>query len=301
MFGKSKFPDTFIGNDKYGTPVYGIAGNGRRTNRRKLGDLIQTGCGLYALTYTIEPQALTFDGTVYTSTPNELGFLVLNKDANIVARTKLRSGSDVETVKSARWGKSAILVAWKTKGVAEYWMMVVDASGNILQNAQRLPAGVTFSSADTFTMMKNGDILWTTADDQGNLKLVRLPAPFVAPPTSVGDRISSGTSYGSLMQNQKLVSLNGKYQAVMQYDGNFVIYSENGPIWHTVTPGVGTPGYSLAMQADSNLVLYATSGPTWFSGIRGGTAPYTLIMQNDGNLVIYDSSNRAIWASWTQR
>jgi len=291
-----------IGNDKDGKPIYGIAGNGVGRTAGKLGDLIQTGCGVYALTYTIDPQSLTFfDGTVYTSTPNELGFLVLNKDANIVARTRLRSGSDVETLKSARWGKNAILVAWKTKGVAEYWVMVVDASGNILQNAQRLPAGVTFSSADTFTMMKNGDILWTTADDQGNLKLVRLPAPFVIPPASIGDRISSGTSYGSLLQNQMLVSLNGKYQAVMQYDGNFVIYSENGPIWHTVTPGVGTPGYFLAMQADGNLVLYATSGPTWFSGIRGGTAPYTLIMQNDGNLVIYDSSNRAIWASWTQR
>ena len=65
-------------------------------------------------------------------------------------------------------------------------MMVVDASGNILQNAQRLPAGVTFSPADTFTMMKNGDILWTTADDQGNLKLFRLPAPFVVPRPRLG-------------------------------------------------------------------------------------------------------------------
>ena len=87
-----------------------------------------------------------------------------------------RPGSDVETLKSARWGKSAILVAWKTRNVAEYWMMLVDAWGNVLQDAQKLPAGVTFSPADSFTMVKNGDILWTTSDN-GKLKLFRLPAP----------------------------------------------------------------------------------------------------------------------------
>jgi hypothetical protein len=59
LFDKSKFADTLI-DTKGGTPVYGIAGNGGGLTARKLGDLIQTECGLYALTYTIEPKSLTF-------------------------------------------------------------------------------------------------------------------------------------------------------------------------------------------------------------------------------------------------
>jgi virginiamycin B lyase len=176
LFGKSGFADTLIGS-RDGNPIYGIAGNGDGSTAGALGDLVQTGCGLYALTYTIKPA--TFQppqSPVLTSTPDELGFLVLDKDGNIVTRAKLKSGLDVETVKSVRWGKSAILVAWKTQGVNEYWMMLVDARGNILQDAQKLPLGVVFSSSDTFTMVKNGDVMWTNADG-GYLKLLRLPAP----------------------------------------------------------------------------------------------------------------------------
>jgi virginiamycin B lyase len=176
LFADSKFADTRIGTYN-GQPLYGIAGDAAGQTAAKLGDLVQTGCGVYALTYAIEPK--TFSNFVYgdvTSTPDELGFLVLDKDGKIVSRVKLRSGSDVETVKSARWGKSAILVAWKTKGFNEYWMMLVDARGNILQDAQKLPGGVVFSSKDAFTMLKNGGVMWTNADS-GYLKLFRVPAP----------------------------------------------------------------------------------------------------------------------------
>jgi hypothetical protein len=129
------------------------------------------------------------------------------------------------------------------------------------------------------------------------------PLPVTVGETAVGDRLASGTTSGYLQQNQKLVSPSGNYEAVMQTDGNFVIYTTNRvPIWATATNGKGTAPYKLAMQADSNLVVYATSGATWASGTRTGTAPYTLIMQDDGNLVIYDKSSRAIWASGsTQR
>jgi hypothetical protein len=326
LFEKSRFADTLITPPNV-NPRYGIAGNGGGQTAGKLGDLIQTGCGLYALTYTIEPKTFNFLGSVYTSTPDEVGFLVLDKNADIVSRTKLRSGSDVETLKSARWGKSAILVAWKTKDVAEYWMMLVDARGSVLQDAQRLPGGVTFSSADTFTMMKNGDIMWTTSDG-GNLKLFRLPAPFATqgePPTPGGDTISSGTGAASpfssagLQQDEKLVSPNRKYEARMQSDGNFVIYEEGSAIWSTQTQYRERAPYRLAVQPDGNLVIYGSPDQdvslggfgtcragsaciaTWSSGPRGGSAPYTLKMQDDGNLVLYDSTSRAVWFTGTQR
>jgi hypothetical protein len=262
---------------------------------------------------------------VYTSTPDEIGFLVLDKLGNIVSRSKVRPGSDVETLKSARWGRSAILIAWKTRGIAEYWMMLVDAWGTILQDPQKLPGGVTFSSEDAFTMMKSGDILWTTREN-GNLKLFRLPAPSASDaPQPSGDTVSSGTGAASplasagLEQDQKLISPNRKFEARMQSDGNFVIYEDGNAIWSTQTQYKERAPYRLAVQPDGNLVIYGSRETdvslggfgvcragsaciaTWSSGTGGGSAPYTLKMQDDGNLVLYDSTTRPVWASWTQR
>ena len=136
---------------------------------------------------------------------------------------------------------------------------------------------------------------------------------YVAPPkvvwqvsseTSIGDRLSSGSTgaaAGNLKENQKLVSPNKQYEAVMQPDGNFVLYTaDKRPLWATGTSGKGSRPYRLAVQADGNLVVYADSTATWAIGNRSGTAPFTLIMQDDGNLVLYDSGKRAVWASNTQ-
>lgn len=144
---------------------------------------------------------------------------------------------------------------------------------------------------------------------------------------SVGPAVSSGTGAASpfsspgLAQNQMLVSNNRKYNAVMQADGNFVIYAQGTPIWATQTNGRGIPPYRLAMQPDGNLVLYGSSKEDvnipgfgvckrgnpcisiWAKPQGGGTAnaPYSLEMQDDGNLVIYDRTHRPVWASGTER
>jgi hypothetical protein len=123
--------------------------------------------------------------------------------------------------------------------------------------------------------------------------------------TAVGDRIvsgSSGVAAANLTENQKLVSRNGKYEAIMQTDGNFVIYTGNKQAtWATGTNGKGSSPYRLAIQADGNLVVYASATVTWAIGVRSGPAPFTLVMQDDGNLVVYDSAGRPTWASNTQR
>jgi hypothetical protein len=146
---------------------------------------------------------------------------------------------------------------------------------------------------------------------------------------NAGSAVSSGSGAPSpfespgLMQYQMLVSPNGKYQAKMQTDGNFVIYEENTPIWNTNTVGKAEEPYRLAMQPDGNLVVYGSSKadvflpglwvcranspclPIWSTGPRGGrsygTGPYTLQMQDDGNLVLVDSTGLPLWASGTQR
>jgi hypothetical protein len=146
---------------------------------------------------------------------------------------------------------------------------------------------------------------------------------------NAGPEVSSGSGAASpfdspgLTQNVMLVSPNGKYEARMQSDGNFVIYQEDTPIWNTNTVGSADAPYRLAMQPDGNLVVYGSSKADvtlsgfgvcsanspciaiWATGSRGGrsygTGPYTLRMQDDGNLVMYDSTGLALWASGTQR
>jgi hypothetical protein len=138
--------------------------------------------------------------------------------------------------------------------------------------------------------------------------------------------VSSGTGVVSpfsslgLAQSEEIDSPNGRFRAVMQTDGNFVIYDQSNAIWATGTQGKALPEYRLAVQPDGNLVIYGTSASdvnlggwgicpansmcigTWASGTYGrGSTPYTLKMQDDGNLVLYDSTSSAVWASGTQR
>ncbi|MCC6862739.1 MAG: hypothetical protein IT158_29460 [Bryobacterales bacterium] len=166
------------------------------------------------------------------------------------------------------------------------------------------------------------------------------PKLSVAMPTGIfdgGPTVSSGVGNASpfsspgLWQGEKLVSNSGRFQAIMQVDGNFVIYDFGRPIWATHTNGRGLPPWRLAVQPDGNIVVYggpdkdvALSGygvcracssiqcnehtvwetsciALWASGLRGGTAPFRLEMQDDGNLVLYDSTHLPVWASGTQR
>ncbi len=173
LFQSSKFPDTQIGASN-GQPIYGIAANGGGGVSGKLGDLVPVGCGQYALTYTIYPASYNLFGNPLTSTVNEMGLLILDKDLNVVKRAMLRRGDDVDVLKTARYGKSAIFVAWKTNGAEDYWSMLIDVRGTMVQSPQRLPAGIKFAANDGFVTLANGDIMWTNREGNA-LKLYRFP------------------------------------------------------------------------------------------------------------------------------
>jgi hypothetical protein len=98
----------------------------------------------------------------------------------------------------------------------------------------------------------------------------------------------------SLQPGQALWSQNGQYEAVMQGDGNFVVY---GPYPHVVwASGTSTPGSTISMQTDGNLVIYAPSGtPQWASGTDPSSGD-RLVMQDDGNLVLYSQGNLPLWS-----
>jgi hypothetical protein len=96
-----------------------------------------------------------------------------------------------------------------------------------------------------------------------------------------------------LTAGQELKSSNGKYKAVMQGDGNFVVYDGGRAIWNTHTSGLS--GAYFIFQNDGNLVVYKGGSAKWNSGTPRKKAT-KLIMQNDGNLVLYNG-NRPTWSS----
>jgi hypothetical protein len=104
------------------------------------------------------------------------------------------------------------------------------------------------------------------------------------------DTLSAGQQ---LTVGQSLISADGRYTAIMQGDGNFVVYGPAGAGWNTG----GSSANRIVMQGDGNLVSYnASGGYTWSSS----TAPSSgdrLVMQSDGNLVIYSGSNIALWSN----
>lgn len=106
----------------------------------------------------------------------------------------------------------------------------------------------------------------------------------------------------SLATNQGLVATQDKspYRAVMQGDGNLVVYNNGRAIWQSGTAGTGSNN-RLALQTDGNLVVYTGNGQAvWNTGTAQGRGQdkEQLLMQPDGNLVLYGDSG-AIWSSFT--
>lgn len=114
----------------------------------------------------------------------------------------------------------------------------------------------------------------------------------------------TGASQSSLQGNgainrlgsgQTLISPNGSHRAVMQSDGNFVVYSSGKPKWSSGT--AGNAGGFVVMQGDGNLVVYPASGAAKWSSSTAPAAKSVLVMQDDGNLVIYSQGGLPLWSS----
>jgi hypothetical protein len=118
------------------------------------------------------------------------------------------------------------------------------------------------------------------------------PPPLPAPPCNAPSYTHALVPGQCLRVGQSLRSQNGQYVAVLQSDGNFVIYGPSGPTWSSETYGV--PAYELYLQGDGNMVIYGPNGATWWTSTNV-YLPDLLIMQDDGNLVLY-ARGRAVWA-----
>jgi hypothetical protein len=97
----------------------------------------------------------------------------------------------------------------------------------------------------------------------------------------------------------RLASSNGKYELVMQSNGNLVLFGRGKTvIWST---GTGTAGSVLLNQQDGNLVVVTPDDKPVWAAMTQGHDDTVLTLQNDGNLVIYEPVQHALWATNTAR
>ncbi len=126
--------------------------------------------------------------------------------------------------------------------------------------------------------------------------------PSGVPPIGALDPKRCGTmlSGQGFRRDQPLVSCDGRFQALLQQDGNFVVYQGGTPLGTTNT--AGSDASTATLLADGAFTLYSTKGKTTWQTQSAGLLGAVMLMQNDGNLVLYDSdtsSANPVWASNT--
>ena len=105
-----------------------------------------------------------------------------------------------------------------------------------------------------------------------------------------GQRLSGG---------KYIRSSDSRYFALMQHDGNFVVYAPGYKIlWSSKS--AGNNGAFAQLQGDGNFVVYSSNKkPLWHTKTNGKSVS-RLLLQSDGNLVLYSSQSKPLWATYTQ-
>lgn len=115
-------------------------------------------------------------------------------------------------------------------------------------------------------------------------------------------------SESKLYQGQCLISKSKNYYAVLQSDGNFIVYVSchfhpKNILWSSNTTGSGLNPYYLYCEKSGNLTLFDSKGKSLWAThtTNNGSPPYELVMQDDGNLVFLDSTMKVLWSTNTKR
>ncbi|WP_062986539.1 LysM peptidoglycan-binding domain-containing protein [Nocardia anaemiae] len=109
----------------------------------------------------------------------------------------------------------------------------------------------------------------------------------------MGDTLRVGEELGL---GQTLVG--GAYTLTLQPDGNLVLSEPDGNVvWSTLTHDQGVE--RAVLQEDGNFVLYKGEGAAWATETNGREAD-RLTVQADRNVVLYGKDGSALWASDTQ-
>ncbi len=117
------------------------------------------------------------------------------------------------------------------------------------------------------------------------------PPPYIAPPPPPAPTLPSG---GRLLPGTRLLSADGRYQVVMQTDGNLVEYRGRGrALWSSRTPG--HPGAWAAMRPNGSLVVYETGNQVLFTTGTGGRGRSYALIRNTGSFVVRTYAGRLTW------
>ncbi len=200
------------------------------------------------------------------------------------------------------------LVLYKTGGKALWssqtngddgYAMWMQADGNLVvydpYGAPLWASGTNGHAGATLAVQDDGNVvlydagkaIWATHTEEAAPTM-----PIPAKPSSCGV-VSADHGLGP---GETASSCDGRFDLVMQGDGNLVLYMQGKALWASGTDG--QDGYAMVMQGDGNLVLYSPyQKALWNTGTQGhGGAD--LAIQNDGNLVVYQNG-KALWASHT--
>ncbi len=110
-----------------------------------------------------------------------------------------------------------------------------------------------------------------------------------------------------LTTNQYLMSENGQYVAILQEDGNFVLYNRNkGGQADFSSNTCGKPANQVQLRHDGHIAVVNDSNidsPFWMSRRNSSGGQCFLIMQDDGNLVGYKGTHdthpdNAYFSAW---
>lgn len=98
-----------------------------------------------------------------------------------------------------------------------------------------------------------------------------------------------------LSAGESLESPSGQYRLSYQTDGNLVIYGPGGDEWASNTAGT-TPNRAV-MQGDGNFVIYDPDGnDLWSTGTQGNPGAYAVVLES-GNFTILSPEGWVLWWS----
>ncbi|KAL5249268.1 hypothetical protein ACHWQZ_G018205 [Mnemiopsis leidyi] len=217
------------------------------------------------------------------------------------------------------WSVDAKWKQWKNKAFQTQILSGEEESS--ANNCAKVCSGTTGRGVTDYQDYDDGDNVYVDVDMSGCqitsellpamsyllLRLAALAVLMTLGSTQSGcslDRClnDGGSTSVTLRVGESLTSTNGRVKAIMQSDGNLVIYCVQTYPWKVVWAS-NTDGDHIVngavFQSDGNLVLYDYKGRVRFAANchhRGGAR---LIMQNDANMVIYTNYGRAVWDTRT--
>ena len=127
------------------------------------------------------------------------------------------------------------------------------------------------------------------------------PSCTVGGPTPVQTQHPSGVWFYKLANGARLdpgqYCQIGRTKLIMQTSGNLQVLDEFGNVgFSSTTRG---RGHHAIMQTDGNFVIYSSTNRAVWSTYTAASFPLFLAVQNDGNLVMYNSTWVPYWATDT--